>query len=91
MPEVLFTVRLPDGDEKECYSPSTIVRDYFHAGQELPVGEFRQKSRKAYAEASERVRAKYGFACASAASELAQLEAVISRFSDLETVQILKI
>jgi uncharacterized repeat protein (TIGR04042 family) len=91
MPEVLFTIQLPNGAEKQCYSPSTIVRDYFASGEEMPVSEFRVRSRKAFAEASERVRAKYGFACSSAASQLADLEEMIRKFPDTDTVRILEI
>ena len=91
MPEVLFTIQLPNGAEKQCYSPSTIVREYFASGEELPVSEFRQRSRQAFAEASERVRAKYGFSCSSAASQLADLEETIRNFSDTDTVRILEI
>jgi uncharacterized repeat protein (TIGR04042 family) len=91
MPEVLFTIQLPNGAEKQCYSPSTIVRDYFASGEEMAVSEFRVRSRKAFAEASERVRAKYGFACSSAASQLADLEEMIRKFPDTDTVRILEI
>jgi uncharacterized repeat protein (TIGR04042 family) len=91
MPEVLFTIQLPSGDEKQCYSPSTVVRDYFAAGEEMPVSEFRMRSRKAFAEASERVRAKFGFSCSSAASQLADLEETIRQFPDSDTIRITEI
>jgi uncharacterized repeat protein (TIGR04042 family) len=91
MPEVLFTIQLPDGAEKQCYSPSTVVRDYFAAGEEMPVAEFLERSRKAYAEASERVRAKYGFACSSAASQLADLEQTTRAFQREAPVRIVRI
>jgi uncharacterized repeat protein (TIGR04042 family) len=74
MPEVLFTIQLPGGETRQCYSPSTVVRDYFGAGDEMPAAEFLARSRKALAEASERVRVKYGFGCASAATQLAAIE-----------------
>jgi uncharacterized repeat protein (TIGR04042 family) len=74
MPEVLFTIQLPGGETRECYSPSTVVRQYFGAGDEMPATEFLTRSRKALAEASERVRAKHGFACSSAAAQLAAIE-----------------
>ena len=91
MPELLFTIQLPSGAQKQCYSPSTVVRDYFAAGEEMPVSEFRTRSRKAYAEASERVRAKYGFSCSSAASQLAEIEEMIGKFPDSDTVRITEI
>jgi uncharacterized repeat protein (TIGR04042 family) len=74
MPEVIFTVELPDGATKECYSPSTVVRRYFAKGEEMPLVEFVRRSRKAFAEASERVRAKFGLACSSAAAQLSEIE-----------------
>jgi uncharacterized repeat protein (TIGR04042 family) len=74
MPEVIFTVELPDGATKECYSPSSIVRTYFAQGEEMPLAEFVRRSRKALAEASERVRAKFGFGCSSAAGQLGEIE-----------------
>jgi uncharacterized repeat protein (TIGR04042 family) len=75
MPEIYFTIELPDGDRRECYSPSTVVKQYFGAGEEMPVHEFLARSRKALTEASDRVRAKYGFGCASAAMQLQDIEA----------------
>jgi uncharacterized repeat protein (TIGR04042 family) len=74
MPEVYFTVQLPDGRKQECYSPSTIVCRYFKRGEEMSVGEFVTRSRTALTEASERVRAKYGFGCSSAAAQISEIE-----------------
>ena len=74
MPEVIFTVELPDGATKECYSPSSVVRRYFAEGEKMPVAEFVRRSRRALAEASERVRAKFGFGCSSAAAQLSEIE-----------------
>jgi uncharacterized repeat protein (TIGR04042 family) len=91
MPEVLYTIELPDGVQKQCYSPSTIVCDYFTAGEEMPVSEFRDRSRKALAEASERVRAKFGFSCSSAASQLAEIEQFTRAYPGDQTVRILSI
>jgi MSMEG_0570 family protein len=74
MPEVLFTIQLPDGTTRECYSPSTVVHRYFAAGEEMPVAEFVHRSRAALAAASERVRAKFGYSCSSASAQLAEIE-----------------
>jgi uncharacterized repeat protein (TIGR04042 family) len=74
MPEVFFTIELPDGKKQQCYSPSSIVRSYFRASDAMPVLEFIARSRTALSEASERVCAKYGYACASAGSQLAEIE-----------------
>ena len=91
MPEVLFTIELPDGVQKQCYSPSTVVRDYFAEGEEMPVAEFLTRSRKAYAEASERVRAKYGFSCSSAASQLAEIELTTRAYPGEAAMRIISI
>ena len=76
MPEINFTVRLPDGETMDCYSPSTIVHEHFRVGEAMPMSEFVRRSRAALAAASERVRARYGFYCNSAA---AQLETILER------------
>ncbi len=74
MPEVTFTVRLPDGEFRYCYSPSTIVKNYFEKGETIPASEFLEKSRKALTEASDRVRQKFGFSCTAASASLADIE-----------------
>ncbi len=74
MPEVRFTVKMPDGVTHECYSPSTAVLRHFATGERMTVAEFVSRSRRAFAEASERVRLRYGYACPSAALQLAQIE-----------------
>ncbi|HVR62801.1 MAG TPA: MSMEG_0570 family nitrogen starvation response protein [Polyangia bacterium] len=74
MPEMHFLVRWPDGDEMRCYSPSLVVRDFLEVGRSYPVAEFVDKSRTLFHIASERVRAKYGYACSAALDQLAKLE-----------------
>ncbi len=91
MPEVLFTIKLPDGMERNCYSPSTVVRSYFAAGDEMPVAEFLRRSREALAVASERVRAKFGFSCSSAANQLEEIERWMRAYPAEATVRILEI
>jgi uncharacterized repeat protein (TIGR04042 family) len=91
MPEILFTIELPDGATKECYSPSTVVRNYFATGEEMSVSEFLGRSRKALAEASERVRAKFGFSCSSASAQLAEIEQWTRAYPADGTVRILNL
>lgn len=74
MPSVTFSIRLPDGAVRDCYSPSTVVHQYFRKGEEMTVSEFVTRSRTALTEASERVRARYGFYCTSAAAQLQDIE-----------------
>ena len=91
MPEVYFTVLLPDGTQQQCYSPSTVVCSYFRQGEEMSVTDFVLRSRIALNEASERVRAKYGFSCSSAASQLAEIEHFTSTQPEKGRVRILNI
>lgn len=80
MPERYVLVRWPDGPEQRIYSPSTVVEDYFHAGQTLPVADFVRRSREALGVASDRVQAAYGFPCSNAARSIAAVEAHAARF-----------
>lgn len=75
MPEVIFTVVWPDGEEEQCYSPSSVIRDHLEAGASYALDEFVAKARSGLIEASGRVSMKYGFACASAMGQLARIEA----------------
>jgi uncharacterized repeat protein (TIGR04042 family) len=81
MPEMHFTVRWPDGDETRCYSPSLIVRQYLEVGQRYALPEFLERSRTMLTAASERVRARYGYACSSAMDQLQEIEARAAGFA----------
>lgn len=82
MPETTLKVRWPDATERGYYSPSTIVHMHFKAGETYDLADFVAASRKAYHEASERVRAKYGMACGSAAAELSKIERDAAGFAE---------
>jgi uncharacterized repeat protein (TIGR04042 family) len=75
MPEMHFVVRWPDGGEMRCYSPSLVVREYLQVGACYRLDDFVQRSRAMLEIGSERVRAKYGFACTAALDQLAAIEA----------------
>ena len=77
MPEMIFKVRWPDGSDSTCYSPSLIVQDYL---VELPLADFLARTREALEIASERVRAKYGFACSRAMDQWAEIDEIAARF-----------
>ncbi len=76
MPERYVLVRWPDGPAQRIYSPSTVVEDYFSAGQLLPVQDFVDRSREALTIASDRVAAAYGFPCSRAARSMAEIAAL---------------
>lgn len=73
MPEMHFSVRWPDGQVRTCYSPSLVVQDFLTPGQDYPLDDFLARVREALEIASERVRAKYGFACSRAMDQWAEI------------------
>jgi uncharacterized repeat protein (TIGR04042 family) len=80
MPEVRFVVRWPDDTVSDCYSPSSVIRDYLKAGERYALSDFVTRSSNALTIASERVRLKYGYACSSAADQLHRIVTTASRF-----------
>lgn len=74
MPETYWTIRWPDGTEDRCYSPSSVIADFFAPGQTYSLADFTQRARKALELASGRVERKYGFACSSAMDQLDRIE-----------------
>jgi uncharacterized repeat protein (TIGR04042 family) len=81
MPEMRFRVRWPDGVAETCYSPSLVIKDFFQPGEIYPLADFLNRSRTALRIASDRVEAKYGFACSRALGQLARIEAACARFA----------
>jgi uncharacterized repeat protein (TIGR04042 family) len=88
MPVMHFRVRLPDSTELNCYSPSLVIKDFLTPGTRYPIDDFMARSREALNIASERVRAKYGYACSSAMDQLAELEAHAQRFTSQPDAQV---
>ncbi len=91
MPEVIYTVQLCDGEIKECYSPSSIVREYFTVGEKMSMTEFLKRSRHALNAASDRVFARFGFVCSAAAAQLTEIEYWASQRENDSAVQIISI
>ena len=88
MPVMHFRVRWPDASETRCYSPSLVVRDYLVPGHSYALEEFVRRTREALEIASERVRAKYGFACSQAMDQLAEIEQIAARFEPASQVTV---
>ncbi|QKK16697.1 MSMEG_0570 family nitrogen starvation response protein [Rhizobium indicum] len=80
MPEMRFVITWPDGQEESCYSPSLIIREFFTEGESYSVADFVDRSRRALTIASDRVEAKFGFACSSANEQLARIESAAVAF-----------
>ena len=80
MPVTRFKVRWPDGGVETCYSPSTVIKDYFQVGRSYALSEFLDLCRQALHAASDRVRVRYGGSgCSQAMAQLAAIEATAKR------------
>lgn len=91
MPEMTFTVRWPDGDVTDCYSPSLVVHDHLTSGTTYTVADFRARAAAALHEASERVRAKYGFACTASAASLERIDARVAEHDPDARLEVLRL
>jgi len=89
MPEMTVTVRWPDGRVADCYSPSLVMHDHLQPGSTYRVDEFARRSELALHEASERVRAKYGFACTASAASLERIQATAATFRAGDLVEVI--
>jgi len=80
MPEINFQIQWPDGQTETCYSPSLVVKKYFEPGEAYTVTEFLKRSRESLTIASDRVQAKYGFACSRALGQLRKIETTAKNY-----------
>lgn len=88
MPEVLLELRWPDGEASRFYSPSTVVYEFLKPGDRLTIAELEQKGLAALRKASERVRARYGFACTRTDEEASRLRQRLALYPPQDTVEI---
>ena len=58
------------------------MQDFLTPGESYALDDFVARSREALGIASERVRAKFGFACSQAMDQLAEIEHHAARFAD---------
>src|SRR5437868_4768654 len=79
-----FSIEWPNGKTERCYSPSYVVEEHLTEGAEYSVSEFLDRTARALETASERVQARYGFACSSALDQLAALRAAAMSLSPAE-------
>jgi uncharacterized repeat protein (TIGR04042 family) len=91
MPEVLLELHWPDGEASRFYSPSTIVYEFLKPGQTLTIAELEQRGLAALREASERVRARYGFACTRTDEEASKLQQRLARYGRTDRVEVREI
>lgn len=89
MPAMHFNLRWPDARETRCYSPSLVVKEHFVPGTRYPLARFMHEVRTALHTASERVHAKFGFACSMALDQLATIEEIAAAFDERAEVEVL--
>jgi uncharacterized repeat protein (TIGR04042 family) len=89
MPEMSVTVRWPDCRVEEHYSPSLVMHDYLRPGVTYTIEDFAWRARTALDEAGERVRARYGFHCPSAAESANRIEELAAACPPGATVEVL--
>lgn len=83
MPVIRFQIQWPDGLQETCYSPSSVVKDYFTPSNEYTLNDFVQRARIDLKVASGRVQAKYGRPCGLALSQLQEIEIKSAQYSYL--------
>ncbi len=74
-------LRWPDGSAQRVYSPSLVLTDHLDEGASYPIEDLLPRMRTALTEASNRVRASYGFPCTRAAASLAAVESRAARYA----------
>ena len=89
MPEMTVTVRWPDGRVEDHYSPSLVLHDHMRPGITYAIEDFARRAQAALAEAGERVRAKYGFYCTSAAQSAHRIGELAAAYPPGTTVEVL--
>ncbi|MCT0224409.1 MSMEG_0570 family nitrogen starvation response protein [Synechococcus sp. CS-1328] len=80
MPEVHLTLQWPDGLSSQLYSPSTVILEHLPPGEQLSVGEVQTRGLEGLKQASERVRARYGFACTRTDEEAMKLQHTLAAY-----------
>ena len=81
MPSVNFTVKWPNGEQIQYYSPSTVIYEYLAKGHSYPAIQFLTLAEDGLSAASERVRVRYGFACSSAMDSLSTIKRQANLFA----------
>ena len=91
MPVTFLNIEWPNENIDSVYSPSSIIQEYFSPGESLSVSDFKEKCLIALDKASDRVRAKYGYACTSAMGEAERISDLCGEFDEEKVIKILSI
>ena len=76
--------------EASLYSPSTVILEYLKPGDSLKISDFKSLAIQALHKASEKVRAKYGFACTRTLEEEEKILSWISNYDPDQLISISK-
>lgn len=91
MPAMHFVVCWPDGSKDTCYSPSTTIEKHLEVNHPYALEEFVTLTTRALDEASERVKAKFGYFCSSAQDQSAVIVQKARQFGAEQQVIVEKI
>ncbi len=91
MPITYINIEWPDKEVDKVYSPSSVIEDYFEAGNTLKIDIFLNQCNQGLNEASERVRKKFGYACTSAMAEASRISKKCKEYDAQNTVKIISI
>lgn len=91
MPAMHFVVCWPDGSKDTCYSPSTAIGKHLQVNHPYVLEEFVTLATRALDEASERVKAKFGYFCSSAQDQSAAIVQKAQQFRAEQQVIVEKI
>ncbi|MFY0601269.1 MAG: MSMEG_0570 family nitrogen starvation response protein [Cyclobacteriaceae bacterium] len=89
MPVVYLKVQYPDDEKEDIYSPSSVIRSFFSAGESLSVGDFEARISEALETASSRVAQVYGYECTAAMGELARVSRKLKTHDPAAKIEIL--
>lgn len=88
MPVVNFHIVWPDQNESKCYSPSSVITEHLTEGETYALHDFMTRTRAAMHAASERVRAKYGYAWSAAADQMEIIEQEALRYMHAQDAKV---
>lgn len=91
MPVTYVNIEWPDSQTDQIYSPSSVIEEYFKVGESISINDFLTKSNEGLAEASERVRKKFGYACTSAQAESDRIKERCDVYDASKKVKIISI
>ena len=82
MPSMKLTIRWPNGEVENIYSPSSIVSTYFQQGETFSLDQFMHRCMQAFNHASQREAQQYGDSCTSALATLGHVQNMVAALQE---------